>query len=75
MVDEFRRTAVTAIARASGHSPSLAAQGGKYELPSKPEEMTPAELAKLIGGAPGDGASVQFDGEGGWHDHFFPSSS
>jgi hypothetical protein len=75
LVDEFRRTAVTAIARLSGQSPSLSAQGGRYELPPKPQELTPAELAKLIGGYPGDGASVRFDGEGGCQDHFIATNS
>jgi hypothetical protein len=40
--------------------------GAKYQLPPKPQELTPADLVNLIGKA-GEGTSaVRFDGEGGW---------
>jgi len=67
MRDEFRRTAVAACAVLEAHSPHLAAHGAKYQLPPKPQEITPAELLDQIGGSETGGPAVRFDGEGGWH--------
>jgi hypothetical protein len=57
---ELRRAALSALRHYRSQF------GGKYELPSKPQELTPADLVNLIGEA-GEGAPpVRFDGEGGW---------
>lgn len=69
---EFRRTARAAWAALAARSPELARHGGKYALPERPNEVTPADLMDLLGG-PGDSDDpVQFDNEGGWRN---PSSS
>jgi hypothetical protein len=63
---EFRRTALAANAAAGLHSAHFNCPGFKYQLPSKPQEVTPAALRALLG-SPGEGdLPVRFDGEGGW---------
>jgi len=65
--DEFRRTAVAAVAALAAHSPHLARHGGKYQLPPKLQEITPTDLLGMIGGPGAGGPPVRFDTEGGWH--------
>jgi hypothetical protein len=64
--ETLRRAARTACAALAAHSAHFAHFGCKYQLPAKPEAVTPATLADSLGG-PGPGrAPVRFDGEGGW---------
>jgi hypothetical protein len=65
-LNELRRTALTAVTALAAHNRYLAQNGRPYQLPPKPEELTPADLAELLGGAPTGGDAVQFTGEGGW---------
>jgi hypothetical protein len=63
----LRRTALSAFAALAAQSRHFACSGDrKYELPPKPEEVTPARLADLLGGPDAGGPAVSFDGEGGW---------
>jgi hypothetical protein len=61
--DELRRTALAAVGRGSTF---LAGPGGKYQLPEKAEEISPADLADLLGGPSAGDPPVRFDGEGRW---------
>jgi hypothetical protein len=63
---ELRRTALAAFAAAAVRSEHFARFGCKYQLPSKPQETTPADLARSLGGPSGRDARVQFTSEGGW---------
>jgi hypothetical protein len=67
VMSQFRWAARAACAALAAHSPTFARCGGKYELPPVGEEVTPGDLANLLGGtsAPGP-AATRFDGEGGW---------
>jgi hypothetical protein len=57
---ELRRTARSALAS------QRMLFGAKYELPPKTQEMTPTDLAQLLGDPSEDSPAVRFDGEGGW---------
>ena len=64
---ELRRAALTAFASQAARSVHFASHGSPYQLPPKPQELTPAKLVDLLGG-PQDGPDdVRFTGEGGWH--------
>jgi hypothetical protein len=66
-IDQFRWPAHAACKALAAHSPHFARFGRKYELPPRPEEMTPADLASLLGGAPpAKGPPLAFNSEGGW---------
>ena len=62
---ELSRSARSAFAMAAAHSLHFASVGCKYQLPPKPQEISPAELTNLLGGAVPQSA-VRFDSEGGW---------
>jgi hypothetical protein len=57
---ELRRTVLDALAF------HRAQFGVKYQLPAKPQELSPSELVNLIGNAGERLFPVRFDGEGGW---------
>jgi len=63
---EFRRTALAAFAAVAAQSPHFAQFGRPYQLPPEPQEMTPADLANLLGGSSEAGVPPRFDSEGGW---------
>jgi hypothetical protein len=63
---ELRRTALAAFAAVAGRSAHFARFGSHYELPPKPQETTPADLARLLGGPNKSDAQVRFTSEGGW---------
>jgi hypothetical protein len=63
---EFRRTARSAFAVQAARSLHFASHGCQYQLPAKPQEMTPSALADLLGGGGGTPPSVRFTSEGGW---------
>lgn len=63
---ELRRTALAAFAAAAGRSEHFARYGCKYQLPSKPQETTPADLVRSLGGPTEKDPLVQFTSEGGW---------
>jgi hypothetical protein len=44
----------------------FASHGRPYQLPPKPQELTPAKLADLLGGLPEGREDVYFTNEGGW---------
>jgi hypothetical protein len=73
ILTEFRRTARLAWAALAARSPELARHGGKYELPDRPEELTPAGLVNQLGHSGPADAPVQFDAEGGWHEPTSPN--
>ncbi len=65
-ITDFRRTARTAFSALAAQSTYFASYGCKYQLPAKPQEISPASLSDLLGG-PGSGdPDVRFDSEGGW---------
>lgn len=63
---ELRRAALTAFASQAARSVHFASHGRPYQLPPKPQELTPAKLADLLGGSAEERKSVQFTNEGGW---------
>jgi hypothetical protein len=63
VTDEFRRTAQAAVGRGAAF---LAGRAGRYELPEKAVELSPADLAILLGGPSTNDPPVRFDGEGRW---------
>jgi hypothetical protein len=63
---EFRWTAQVAFGSLAARSTHFARHGSKYELPTKPQETTPAELMHLLGGPAEPDLRVHFDSEGGW---------
>lgn len=63
---ELRRTALAAFAAVAARSVHFARFGCHYQLPSKPQETTPAELVRSLGGPSDDEAHVRFTSEGGW---------
>ncbi len=63
---EFRRAAVTAFARHAARSMHFARHGRPYQLPPKPQELTTAKLADLLGGLRDGQDEVYFTNEGGW---------
>jgi hypothetical protein len=63
---ELRRTALSAFAAVAGRSAHFARFGCDYELPPKPQETTPADLVRLLGGPAAEDARVRFTSEGGW---------
>lgn len=65
-VAEFRRTARAAFVNLAAHSSHFAFFGCPYQLPERPQETTPAALAQLLGESASPGATIRFDGEGGW---------
>lgn len=67
IVAELRRTARLAWAALAAQSSHFAQSGCEYQLPPKPQELTTAGLADLLGGPGEGGPGVRFDSEGGWH--------
>jgi hypothetical protein len=63
---ELRRTALAAFAAVAGRSVHFARFGSNYELPPKPQETTPADLVRLLGGQRENDTRVRFTSEGGW---------
>jgi hypothetical protein len=63
---ELRRTALAAFAALAARSAQFARFGCDYQLPPKPQETTPAELARLLGGRIEADVQVHFTSEGGW---------
>jgi hypothetical protein len=63
---ELRRTALAAFAAAASRSAHFAHFGCKYQLPPKPQETTPADLVRSLGGRIDEEARVRFTTEGGW---------
>ena len=63
---ELRRTALAAFASVAVRSVHFARFGCEYQLPPKPQETSPSELAQALGGTSGQGARVRFTSEGGW---------
>jgi hypothetical protein len=63
---ELRRTALTAVAALAAHSDHFARFGCKYQLPPKPQETTPADLVRSLGGQTDKDVHAQFTSEGGW---------
>jgi hypothetical protein len=63
---ELRRTALAAVAAVAGRSAHFARFGSHYELPPKPQETTPSDLVRLLGGQNEANARVRFTSEGGW---------
>jgi hypothetical protein len=63
---ELRRTALAAFAAQAARSVHFARFGCKYQLPPKPQETTPADLARALGGPIDAEARVRFTDEGGW---------
>ena len=61
---ELRRTALAACAA----PPPRDRPTARCELPPTPLEMTPADLAELIGGGGPSPSAVRFDSEGGWQE-------
>jgi len=69
---ELRRTARSAFGAVAARSLHFARFGCKYELPAKPQEITPADLAQQLGGLGGNRPGVRFDNEGGWRAETVP---
>jgi hypothetical protein len=63
---ELRRTALAAFAAHAARSVHFARFGCKYQLPPKPQETTPAELLRALGGPIDEATPIRFTGEGGW---------
>jgi hypothetical protein len=63
---QFRRSARAAFAAAAAQSTHFASHGCAYDLPDRPQEATPAELATLLGTAVDDSPAVRFTAEGEW---------
>lgn len=63
---ELRRTALAAFAVAAARSTHFASFGCPYQLPPKPQETTPADLVRALGGPNDQGLRVRFTSEGGW---------
>jgi hypothetical protein len=63
---ELRRTAQAAFAVVAARSDHFARFGCKYQLPSKPQETTPADLVRSLGGPADKEPRVRFTSEGGW---------
>lgn len=61
---EFRRTARVAWSVLAARSSHYARNGCDYQLPTPPQELSPADLASMLSGTPG--ADASFDAEGGW---------
>src|SRR5207244_4823842 len=57
---ELRRTALSAFAVAAARSVHFARFGCPYQLPPKPQETTPADLTRLLGGPAEDEARIRF---------------
>ena len=63
---ELRRAALAAFAAVASRSVHFARFGCDYQLPPKPQETTPADLVRLLGGLDEAEAPVRFTSEGGW---------
>src|SRR5437868_5792307 len=63
---ELRRTALAAFAAVAGRSVHFARFGCKYQLPPKPQETTPADLMRSLGGQVDGEGRIRFTNEGGW---------
>jgi hypothetical protein len=63
VTDELRRTALAALGTRSVY---FAHGAGRYELPEKAEEISPAELMNQLGGPCAGDPPVRFDAEGRW---------
>jgi hypothetical protein len=63
---ELQRTARAAFAALAARSEHFARFGCKYQLPPKPQETTPADLTRSLGGPADEDSHVQFTSEGGW---------
>ena len=66
LMTALQRAARVACAAMAASSTQYARSGGKYQLPEKPQELTTAELAELLGDADAGDRSIQFDSEGRW---------
>lgn len=65
---QFRWVAHTACASLAARSLHFARFGCEYQLPPQAEEITPADLARWLGGPSSTGgAPADFNSEGGWH--------
>jgi hypothetical protein len=63
---ELRRAALTAFASHAARSMHFASHGSSYQLPPKPQELTPGTLMDLLGGPSKEQEGVHFTNEGGW---------
>jgi hypothetical protein len=63
---ELRRTAKSAFGDQAARSSHFARNGCKYELPSTPQETSPRELARQLGGEARE-VHIRFTSEGGWY--------
>lgn len=63
---ELRRAAVSAFAIAATRSVHFARFGCHYQLPPKPQETTPADLVRALGGPADPETCIRFTNEGGW---------
>jgi hypothetical protein len=63
---EFHRTALAAFAAVAAYSSHFARFGCKYQLPTEPEVLTPADLVNLLGGSGSASSPARFSPEGGW---------
>ena len=67
VLTEFRWKARAACAALAAHSLHFARFGRTYQLPEKPQELTPADLVNQLGGPLAvEDDSPRFDNEGGW---------
>jgi hypothetical protein len=66
LMTALQRAARVACAAMAASSTQYARSGGTYRLPEKPQELTTAELAELLGDADVGDRSIQFDSEGRW---------
>jgi hypothetical protein len=67
VIAQFRWTARVACSALAAQSRQFALFGCKYQLPPKPREMTPADLAQSLGGTGPEGKPLPFfTSEGGW---------
>ena len=67
ILDQFRWTARVACAALASQSTHFARFGCSYQLPPEPEEISPADLAKSLGGSGSENKPAPFfTSEGGW---------
>jgi hypothetical protein len=63
---QLRNAARSAFAAVAATSIHFASHGCAYALPSRPQEVSAADLAHLLGRDAGMNPPVQFNAEGGW---------
>jgi hypothetical protein len=66
LMTALQRAARVACAAMAASSTQDVRSGGTYRLPEKPQELTTAELAELLGDTDVGDRSIQFDSEGRW---------